>query len=166
LSKEMATVLNASEEAETKPRKPPVIAVDWCELQADGFRWRTWEIRLPLDAVFADLNEAVDMWGLLQASTKALRRFDRVVCLPYDETWMVEAVVAGATGTGVTLAGFRKTDLPPRRERLAEDDTYRVEWAGRGYVLVRKHDRLRVSAVVTTARECERIMSSKYARQG
>jgi hypothetical protein len=164
LTKELATALSATAEAETPPRAPPVINPAWCERQTEGFRWSTWEIRLPLDASATDLNEVPGLFKSVQASTKALRRFDQVRILPYDESWMIEAVVSGATGTGVTLAGIRKTDLPPRRERLAEDDLYRVEWAGRGYVLVRKSDRLRVSNMVATAQECERILSSKYSR--
>jgi hypothetical protein len=165
MSKAVTTALTeAQDEAVTPPRQPPVIAVDWCELQAEGYRWRTWEIRLPSAAAVSDLNEAPGLWKLLQGSTKALRRFDRVVILPYNEEWLIEAIVAGATGTGVVLAGIRKVDLPARRERLAEDDLYRVEWAGRGYLLVRKSDRLRVSPVVATAAEAERMLSAKYTR--
>jgi hypothetical protein len=159
-------VTTANDEADAAGHLARPVEIDpaWCEIQHDGQRWREWQIRLPAAAALHDLNENAGLWRLVQSSGKALRRFDRVAIIAYDESWMAEAIVAGATGTGVALAGIRKIDLPPRRERLAEDDTYRVEWFGSGYALVRKADRLRVSAIVQTVQEAERELSRKYTR--
>lgn len=154
------------DEAEATDRLARPVEIDpaWCEIQHAGQCWREWQVRLPAAAALHDLNENAGLWRLVQGSSKALRRFDRVAIVAWDESWMAEAVVSGASSTGVTLAGIRKTDLPPRRERLAEDGTYRVEWFGNGYALVRKADKQRVSAIVQTPHEAERELSRKYSR--
>jgi len=40
----------------------------------------------------------------------------------YDESWLAEAIVSGATCVGVTLAGIRRVDLSARTEAIHEED--------------------------------------------
>jgi hypothetical protein len=100
----------------------------------------------------------------VQQSARAVRRLDRVRIISWDESWLMEAIVSHASSTGVELADPRIIKLPPRRERLPEDDKFRVCWGGVGYFLERKADKLRVSAIVQTLQEATRELSQKYSR--
>lgn len=136
----------------------------WVTLQSEGFIWKHWSIRLPAGATLADLNESPTLFRLVQLSRQAICRLDRMTIFAYDESWLVDAVVSGATAKSVTLAGIRKIDLPARQEVLFQDATYKVAWFGRGYAVQRKSDGLRVSEIVTTTEECERELRRRYSR--
>lgn len=134
------------------------------ELQTEGFVFREFVIRLPEAATLQDLNDP-KLWRSLQGDRgKSLRKLDRVVILPFNEEWVVDAVVGAATVNTVTLAGIRKTDLPERYEILPETDDYKVKWAGSGYRVYRKRDGLPVSPILPTIFETERAMRNRYAR--
>lgn len=137
----------------------------WVKLQAEGFCWRVFQVRLPEGAALADLNEAPTLWRLVQASRSvALRKFDHVAIVAFDESWLVEAVVGAATALTVTLAGIRKTDMPARYDTLPQTEDFRVKWYGNGYAVERKRDGQRVSDVVPTVFEAERHMLNRYSR--
>lgn len=121
-------------------RSVPVIDPAEVKLQHEGFQWREILVRLPMDATLQHLNEPA-LWRLVQGDPrKALCRLDRISIIDHGETWLAEAVVSGATGHGVTLAGIKKTDLPPRTELLLETEDYRTAFVGSGYATLRKKD--------------------------
>jgi hypothetical protein len=149
------------------PRKPPVIDPAWVEINESGFIWKTVSVRLPEAATLADLNENRDMWRLLQGDrNKSLERLDRVSVFAYDESWVVDAIVSGASVNGVVLAITKKTDLPPRTEGLYEDDIYRISWAGVGYVVIRKADGVRQTQPVPSYWQAQEDLRRKYTRAG
>jgi hypothetical protein len=126
------------------------------KLQHEGFQWREILVRLPIDATLQDLNEPT-LWRLVQGDPrKALCRLDRVAIIDHGETWLAEAVVSGATGQGVTLAGVKKTDLPPRTEVLLETEDYRTAFVGSGYATLRKKDGQIMTPVTLSKAAAER----------
>lgn len=124
------------------PREAPVIPAAALQWQGQGFCYREAFIRLPADLTLADLNEAAGtIWAKVQRhSNIALRQFDRIRAVSFDEDWLVDATVASADANQVTLAGIKKTDLPGRGGAGREDSVYRTIWAGTGYAVERKAD--------------------------
>ena len=116
-----------------KPR-----ALQW---NYEGFCFRHGFVRLPEGFTLQDLNDEPEAWKLLQdnAST-ALRKFDQVRMVSYDEAWFVDATVSHAERGQVIFCGIKKTSMPDRSPALYQDETYCVEWAGSGYGIFRKAD--------------------------
>jgi hypothetical protein len=130
-----------------------------------GFCWREFEVRLPCGATLQDLNRP-DLWRMVQLSPRiALRRLDRVSVLAYDESWIAECVVSGATETGVTLAKPRVTELQARTEVLFQDGTYRVQWQGDGYAAVRVRDGQVMTPSRPNATLAERDLKALYPQR-
>lgn len=149
---------------DTEKRVKPVIDPANVSAQSEGIHWREILVRLPASATLADLNDEA-IWKKVQGShMTALRRLDRVHICAFDESWIADAIVSGATGVGVTLAGIRKTDLPPRTQKLYEDDQYRVAWVGTGYVVERKKDGQRMTQPVVSVAQAERDLRNIYAK--
>jgi hypothetical protein len=116
-------------------------------IQAEGFVYRTFVVRLPENMIAQDLHDYPDrIWTKVQSDQlgKALSKFDRLICLAFDETWMLEAMVAQAGRTNVVLAGHKITQLPGAQESLFADATYAVKWSGDGYGIYRVSDGIRI----------------------
>jgi hypothetical protein len=98
-------------------------------------------VRAPEDFTAADLADP-SIWRRVQASPQsALRQFDRVVVIGFDETWLAEAYVADSMPDRAVLATPRIVKVAHDRfDKLYSDDTYRVQWNGAAYAIVRKAD--------------------------
>ena len=145
----MSNAIKKSEAAEAPagPRTIPAIEPAQVKRNGDGFAFQSYLIRLPSGVILQDLNDAPrDLWRSVQSNPNtALRQFDVVRLVEFDEAWMAEATVAQADGSQVTLAGIKKFDLPGRSANLYSDDTYAVRWAGDGYSVFRRGDSVRMS---------------------
>jgi len=117
------------------------------EINAEGFCFREWFIRLPQDVTWTAIHEnPEETWRLVQSNPHvALRALDRVVFLTHDESEMAMATVCTATNTKVILAGFRKFTFGGR-DTTAEwaDEMYSVKFDGTGYAIHRRKDNVRM----------------------
>ncbi len=112
-----------------------------CKWQSEGFAYRELFVRLPEAISLQHLNDEPRIWRSVQADVNtALMKFDRVVAIAFDESWMVDAVVNVAERDSVMLAGIRKISMPQRSVSLFADETYQVAWCGSGYGVRRKAD--------------------------
>ncbi|TGR22403.1 MULTISPECIES: hypothetical protein [unclassified Mesorhizobium] len=151
-----------STEIPAAPRLAPVIDPARVELQHSGQVWREYLVRVPSDFVADDLKEP-GVWRKLQnGSRNALRKFDRVTVVAYDETWLAEAIVASADAKGAVLAKPRITTMPARFDKLFEDDKYRVAWNGFGYVVERKSDGHVMTQATANAELATRLLTQLY----
>lgn len=121
-------------------------------------------IRLPAGMISDDLKEP-EIFATIQDSPKALRKFDRVVLVSSDETWMAEAYVESADSGKVLLARPRIITLSERSEKLFSDGTYAVRWSGVGYDVVRLRDNAVVSGGHPNPPLAERALSQMYAKR-
>ena len=80
----------------------------------------------------------------------------------YEESWIAEAIVADATATEVVLAGVRIVQFPQRIKPLFQDDRFKVEWRGAGYVVIRKNDGAKMSDFFPTEQLAIRAIGSQY----
>jgi len=153
-------------EPQTEPleRKSPAIDPNRVTLNADGFCWREFMVRVPAEFVADDLKDPT-VWRKNQAARNALRKYDRVMIVAYDESWIAEAIVASADYKGAVLAKPRLTTLPQRYDKLFEDDTYRVAFIGHGYVVERKADGHRMTQPVANADLAARELTALYPRR-
>ncbi|RWB77485.1 MAG: hypothetical protein EOQ50_05355 [Mesorhizobium sp.] len=156
------TELNAND---LKPaaRLAPVIDPARVELQHSGQVWREYLVRCPADMVSDDLKEP-SIWKKLQASgsRNALKKFDRLLIVAFDESWVAEAIVASADNKGAVLARPRITTMPERYDKLFNDGTYRIEWNGYGFVSVRIADGHVMTQPVSSAALAERLLVALY----
>jgi hypothetical protein len=95
---------------------------------------------------------------------KALRKFDQVIAVAFDETWMAEAVVADARS--VVLSKPRITTFPKRYDPLFADENYELRWTGVGYAVFRKKDKHQMTAPVATTALAERDLKRLYPQDG
>lgn len=130
----------------------------------DGFKFREVLARLPSGMIADDLKEP-SIWNKVQQSGKALRKFDRLVIISFDETWMAEAYVENADKEKALLARPRLITLSERTEKLFNDGTYRVEWTGAGYRVVRIRDGAAVTEAFANAPLAERALANMYPRR-
>jgi hypothetical protein len=138
--------------------------VDSLKWNSDGFVWRECLVRLPSEMTLQDLNDDPGVWSNIQSNAHtALRQFDRVRAVAYDESWMVEATVNYAGRNEVVLAGIKKIDLPKRAVSLFENEDYRVEWAGTGYAVFRKRDNVMIGGTTFAVAEAAKsYLLSQY----
>lgn len=145
-------------------RKPPLIAPEMVKLDADGFVIRGWFIRLPKGFQADDLKEP-SLWSRVQGDQrKALRQFDKLLLVAYDEDWLAEAIVVRATGATAVLSRPRIVSIGERYERLFEDENFRVRWVGSGYIVERKLDGRRMSHIAATIAVAERDLRNMYPK--
>jgi hypothetical protein len=72
------------------------------------------------------------VWKKVQAKpVKALRKFDQIIAVAFDETWMAEAVVADARNETVVLAKPRGNRLCGEAEEGPDDAAGRDDRLGR-----------------------------------
>jgi hypothetical protein len=149
----------------TPPAKLALIDPARCVIQAEGFAYKELFVRLPADFIADHINSRAEAWQSVQSrSGKALKKFDRVTVVAWDETWMAEAIVVEAGQLRVFFAKPKITSLGARYENLCEDENYRVEWAGSGYVVRRKRDSVVVTQSATTAALAERDLRNLYPK--
>lgn len=160
------TELNASD---LKPaaRQAPEIDPARVTLQYTGFAWREYMVILPAGFVAADLNEAPEAWKKVQnGSRNALRKFDKLMIVAYDESWFAEAVVAHADHKSVILAKPRITSLPARVDALFSTEEYAVKFLGSGqYAVERKRDGAIVTQAVASPELAARDLNNLYPRR-
>lgn len=146
------------------PRLMPVIDPAAAQIHVAGHVYREWVIRLPQGAIADDLKEPA-LFAKLQASAKSLVRHDRVYLIAHDEDWAADAIVAEANGNEATLTGIRVVQFAARTRPLFSDDNYRIEWSGKGYVVVRKSDGSRVTPPVASEQLAVRDLGQQYPRK-
>ena len=133
-------------------RIAPVIPSKNVEINAQGRLFKSVFVRLPAAAVLQDLNDSPTIWSNVQGNAHvALRQWDRLTIVAYDESWLAEAVVSYASRDEVILAGIKQTRLPERRPPLFADNMYEVKWAGSGYGVFRKSDNVPMFGEMTHA---------------
>ncbi len=152
---ERATQARRTMELEISPTR---VAVD-----VEGFCTRSLVVRLPKDFT-ADELKVPEHWRAVQVSVRALRRFDRLMLISYDESWLAEAMVSDADHTKVILTKPRITEFSTRYDGNFEDDVYRVRWNGAGFHVERKADGHVMTGTVATAGLAERDLRGLYPR--
>ncbi len=129
-----------------------------CKWQSEGFAFRTLFVRLPESITLQMLNDEPRIWRLVQADVHvALMKFDRIIAVAFDESWVVDAIVNVAENDSVILAGIRKVSLPQRSVSLYADATYAVRWAGSGYGVYRKSDDVAMLSETYSSTEAAKI---------
>jgi len=136
----------------------PKIKPMTCKWNAEGFAYRELFIRLPESITLQMLNDEPRIWRLVQGDVHvALMKFDRIIAVAFDESWVVDAIVNVAENDSVILAGIRKVSLPQRSVPLFEDSVYAVRWAGSGYGVYRKSDDVAMVAETYSSAEAAKI---------
>jgi hypothetical protein len=69
-------------------------------VNSSGFVWRDMFVRLPKDFTADMINSNPKAWSKLQARGKALKKFDRVVPIAWDESWMALMFPVKVEGVG------------------------------------------------------------------
>ena len=141
----------------------PYIDPNRVTVDSAGFALRKLFIRLPAEFIAADLADPA-VWEKVQANTaKALKRHDNLYIVAFDESWVAEAIVADADGKQAVLAKPRLTDLQHDRfNSLFQDENYRIEWNGSGFVVVRKKDGHVMTQPAALAAHAERDLRQLY----
>ena len=130
-------------------------------LNANGFGWREFMVRLPAGMVADNLKEP-SLWAKVQKGPNALRKHDRVYAVAFDESWVAEAIVIDADKEKAVLAKPRLTTFGERFDKLFETEDYRTVWMGEGYVVERKSDGHRMTQPVHSAAIAERDLRNLY----
>lgn len=159
------TAIAAEPISDQVTRRAPEIDPSRVKVNSAGFVFRSMFVRLPESFIADDLKESAP-WKRVQANSHtALRRFDQVVIVAYDESWIAEAVVAHADTAGVVLGKPRLTSFPMRTEQLYRDDKYAVEFVGAGYRVRRFLDQSFVTPILATAGQAERELFNMYPKR-
>jgi hypothetical protein len=159
----MALNLYPADETDLTPRQAPTVPPAAVTLNANGFVWREFMVRLP-DAFVADDLKEPSIWKRVQSGHNALVKHDRLYMVAYDESWAAEAIVASADRERAVLAKPRLTNFPERFEKLFEDEVYRVAWVGNGYCVIRKADGHRMTTPAGSAGIAERDLINLHPR--
>jgi hypothetical protein len=131
--------MSKTAEAVEPPRSIEVSPVA-VKVNSEGFCWREILVRAPADAIQDDFRNPA-IWKLVQQNrTSTLRKMDRLTILAHNEEWIIEAIVAAATGTSATLRIQKSGSFREPGEVLFSDDTYQIWWEGSGYAVQRKSD--------------------------
>lgn len=131
-----------------------------------GFATKELFIRLPADFVADDLKKP-DVWKKLQQDRtgKALRAYDKIFAVAFDQTWIAEAIVSETTADSATLAGVRIVQLNRRYSNLFRDANFAVQWDGTGYYVERISDGQRMTQTVGSPELAERDLRNLYPRR-
>jgi hypothetical protein len=152
-----------------EPAKPAVAAIPEIEpalvtVNGDGQAYRTIQARLPARMTAADLSEP-RIWRQVQAVPRtALRKFDHLFIIAFDESWTADVLVVSADVEKAVLGKPRIESIPERFMKLFEDERYRVAWTGQGYCVERKGDGVRMTQPVHSAAIAERDLINLYPR--
>jgi hypothetical protein len=149
MTKQMTKIGEAPAQPKASPeaREAPLIKTTQLTWQSSGHFWREALVRLPAGLLLQDLQDAPGVWKPIQsAPAMALRRFDRVTCIDFDESWMLkDVVVTSCDNASVTLA-IRPGDKITLSGQAGEwqDEAHLIRWAGAGYACYRKCDGVEV----------------------
>ena len=132
-------------------------------LNDSGFVWRSFLVRLPADAIADDLKRP-EIWAKVQKGANALRKFDRLLIVAFDESWLAETIVADADRSKAILAKPRLTTLPERFNSPLQDENYKVVWTGAGYAVQRRSDGRQVTQPVHSVELAERDLKNMYGK--
>lgn len=153
--------------AEEKPLSPIElrIPVDNLSMDVEGMVTRSLVLRLPRGVEMRHLIEnSRDCFFLLQKSTASLRRFDRLLVIAFDESWVASTIVASATDSDVAIAKPSIVSMAARTAQLPGDENHIVEWVGTGYCVVRRKDGHRMTLPVGSLAVAQRELSNLYSR--
>jgi hypothetical protein len=116
------------------PRKIPMIPPQNCKLDIAGMETSSYFVTLPADSILDDLKES-SIWSAIQGggARQGLRKHDKLVIIPDDESWRVEAVVTAATDGAATIAIVSKVSMPDRGLSLPGTDSHQIIYSGRGF---------------------------------
>ena len=142
----------------------PLVQINRIWRNRAGTRWCEWDVAFPEGGTVDDLSDP-SIWRKVQDHRQtALTRGDHIWITAFDRTWKAFVIVSHATLTAVVLSEPWVMNLPPPQERLAEDDRYRVEFDGAGYVVIRKVDGQRMSDSLANPALAERAMTQLYSK--
>jgi hypothetical protein len=123
-------------------------------------------IRAPEGLTSTEAAQSFEMWARVQSNpAKALRRFDRVTLVAYDESWLIEGIVAEASGSAVTLSVSKVHTLKSRLTPLFSDGTYRIVWVGTGFVVERLSDGQRMTEIFGSEGLAMNALKNLYPRR-
>src|ERR1043166_5313319 len=106
--------------------------------------------RAPAGMVADDLK-IPQIWARLQIHpAKALKKFDAVFVVGFDESWCADAIASQVDREGVTLTGIRVMSVPSRLKELFSDSNYKVVWGGAGYHVERRADGQKVTETTSS----------------
>jgi hypothetical protein len=159
----VATVKKEDAGEATAPRALPVVEPSEITIEHAGQIARWLFIRLPNGAIADDLKEP-SIWKKVQTGSRALRLHDQLYLVSFNEDWAATAIVGQANSEVAVLAGVRIITFPQRTKPLFQDETYRVVWAGNGYRVERKRDRVMMTQPVTSEAVAIRELSNLYPR--
>lgn len=145
-------------------RQAPEIDPARVQVQSAGQIWREYFIRAPKGFVADDLKEQ-SIWKKVQTGRFGLKKFDRLFIVAFDESWVAEALVAGADTKGVTLAKPRITTMPERYDQLFQDENYRIVFNGHGFVTERKSDGHVMTQPTANADLAARLLAQLYPQR-
>lgn len=127
-----------------------------------GHLRRHFVVRLPRDTVLDDIRDR-RVWRLVQAGRKAFRLFDSLFIIAFDESWICEALVIEADGTGATIHPSRVVSCP-EKPALMMTEHYAVTWEGDGYAVRRKADNVRMTEPVANQELAIRDLKNLYSK--
>lgn len=108
------------------------------EFAGFGRRWLT--VRLPEGMTADDLRDP-GIWARVQDKPgKSLNRWDAVLCIAFDESFAVEALVTEANASSVVLSFSKVHSGKQRINPGYTDGTYKLEWRGSGFRILRIAD--------------------------
>lgn len=162
MSKQMTT-------NETLPSgRAKLVPIDPANLtvQSGGHGWQYYNLRLPAGVIADDLKSTGhELWKRIQGATsKSLKRHDRIYFISHDESWSADAIVADASPSEVSLTGFKIYEMQSRLKSYFQDDTYAVVWLGNGFAVKRKVDGAIVSEIVANEALAERDLRRQYPK--
>jgi hypothetical protein len=118
MAKQVEKLAEVAVTASADAREAPALKTTALTWQSHGFCWRDAFVQLPEGMLFQDLQDVPAIWRLLQRVPQtALKRFDRVTCVAFDQSWCAKDVlVVDADETGVVLAlkGSDRITLPSK----------------------------------------------------
>jgi hypothetical protein len=130
-------------------REPPVMKSTCLTWQDQGQCFRHAFVRLPDGMLLQDLQDVPTIWkGMNSVPATALRKFDRVTAVSFDESWMIkDVVVIDADNTRAVLA-IRPGDRITLSQKVGqwEDDKHVIRWAGSGFGVFRRSDGVQLIA--------------------
>ena len=156
---------DAEQAEETTPERKALLIHEKCVWQNKaGSRFCQWEAVAPEGATFDDLLDPA-VWKRVQQNKRpAIRQNDELRIVAFDRSWVVWCFVAHAGGNGILLARFADAKPQGPREHLAEDDKYRVVFAGAGYHVVRKTDGQSMSDTFDSPARAETALRELYPK--
>lgn len=146
------------------PRTLPVIDPETACVNYAGAANKEVFVRLPKEAIADDLKER-SIWKRIQANkTLALRKLDRVVMVSHDEANMWIAYVSESGPSWANISRPTRHELKSRHANYYFDDTYRVEWSGSAYIIIRLADSHTMPGSFATEKAAIKALNELYPK--